>query len=95
MRTSKRSGGFLICLLFNILLNPEGLILSAVLVAFHFAFGWSMWWAAAVFGIWLAWMIIRMLIIGWANKCGNSTEIKRENKNPYSVGQNKDNPNKT
>ena len=95
MRTSKRSGGFLICLLFNILLNPEGLILSAVLVVLHFAFGWSMWWAAAAFGIWLAWMIVRMLIIGWANKCGNSTEIKRENKNPYSVGQNKDNPNKT
>lgn len=88
MRKTKKSGGFFLCLLLNMLLNPEGIIAFAVLLGLHFWLSWPIWIAFAVLGIWLFGMIIWMLLIGFANKCGNEHTPQRENKNPYSVKEN-------
>lgn len=85
MRKTKRSGNFFVCLLFNMLLNLEGLIPAAVLTILHFVFGWSLLWAALALGLWLLWLVIWMLFMGYAARCSNTPDPKKENKNPYSA----------
>lgn len=89
MRRTKRSGNFILCLLFNMLLNFEGLIPAAVLLVLHFIFGWSVWWSALAAALWIVWLIIWMLFIGWAGRCSSTPDPPKENKNPYSVGNRK------
>ena len=90
MRRTKRSGGFFLCLLLNMLLNFEGMIPAAVLLVLHFVFGWSLRWAAGALGVWLLWLVIWSCVIGWAGRCGSAPDPKKENKNPYSAGQQKE-----
>lgn len=85
MRKNKRSGNFLISLLLNILLNFEGVIPAAVLLVLHFWLGISIWWSAAALALWLLGIILWMLFMGLANKCGNMPDKPKENKNPYSA----------
>lgn len=86
MRRTKRSGSFMLCLLINMLLNPEGLIPAALLIVMHFLMGWSVWWAVLAIGLWILGLILWMSIIGWASKCGSTQSPHKENKNPYSSG---------
>ena len=87
MRRTRRSGTFFFCLLINILLNPEGFIPAAVLLVLHFVIGWPVWLAFAALGVWLLWITIGMLVIGWASRCSNIPDPPKENKNPYSAGR--------
>lgn len=68
------------------LLNAEGLIPAAILLVMHFVLGWSWHWAALTGFLWLAWIIIYMLLIGWASRCSGAPDPPKENKNPYSAG---------
>lgn len=86
MRKTKRSGNFFLCLFFNMLLNIEGLIPAAVLLILHFWLKLSIWWAVGMFAAWIVYLIMWMAFIGWAGKCGNTPDLPKENKNPYSVG---------
>ena len=43
MRRTRRSGGFFLCLLLNLLLNWEGVIPAALLFALHRWRGWLLW----------------------------------------------------
>ena len=72
MRRTRRSGGFFLCLLLNLLLNWEGVIPAALLFALH---------------RWRGWLLVWMLVIGWASDCGSRRDEARENKNPYSAKQ--------
>lgn len=85
MRRTKRQGGFFFSLLINILLNPEGFLPAIALIVLHFVLGWSLWWAALAAAVWILWLIIRMLLLGWVVKCGNTPDPPKENKNPYSA----------
>ncbi len=86
MRKAKRDGSFLLCLLFNIILNFEGLIPAAVLLALHFWLDISVWWSVLAVALWIAGIALYMLVIGWAARCGNTPDKPKENKNPYSAG---------
>lgn len=87
MRQTKRSEHFLVCLLFNMLLNWEGIIPAVVLFILHRCLGWSVWWAVLALVVWIASLIVWMLVIGWATKCSNTPDRPTENKNPYSAGR--------
>ena len=89
MRKTNRSGSFLLCLLLNMLLNLEGLIPAAVLLALHFVLRWSVFWAALAAGLWLVSLIFWMLFMGFAAKSSSTPDPPRANKNPYSVGNKK------
>lgn len=84
MRRTKRTGGFILCLLLNMLLNLDGLLPAAVLLALHFAFGLSMIFALLALALWLTYIIVCISLIRWGRHCSNIKEIERENKNPYS-----------
>lgn len=86
MRRTKRGGNFLLCLLFNMLLNLEWAIPGIILLVLHFWLGWSIWWSVAAFALWILIIIFWMFIIGWAGNCSNTPDPPKENKNPYSVG---------
>lgn len=90
MRRAKRSGSFILCLLFNMLMNLEGLIPAAVLLILHFLFDWSIWWSVLAAAFWIVLIILWMLFIGWSGRCGSTPDTPKENKNPYSVGNKKD-----
>ena len=90
MRRAKRSGSFILCLLFNMLMNLEGLIPAAVLLILHFLFDWSIWWSVLAAALWIVLIILWMLFIGWSGSCGSTPDTPKENKNPYSVGNKKD-----
>ena len=51
MRRTRRSGGFFLCLLLNLLLNWEGVIPAALLFALHRWRGWPLWWAGLVLAL--------------------------------------------
>ena len=71
MRKTNRSGSFLLCLLLNMLLNLEGLIPAAVLLALHFILKWSIWWAVLAAGLWIVYLILWMLFMRFAAKSSN------------------------
>ena len=87
MRKTRHTGSFIVCLLFNMLINAEGIIPAVILLVLHFVLGWSILWSAAAFCLWIAGIAVWMLIIGWARKCGDTPDPPKENKNPYSVGK--------
>ena len=87
MRRTRRSGGFFLCLLLNLLLNWEGVIPAALLFALHLWRGWPLWWAGLALALWIGGLIVWMLVIGWASDCGSRRDEPRENKNPYSSKQ--------
>lgn len=89
MRKTKFSGGFILCLLINLLLNLEWAVPGIILLCLHFWIGLSVWFSIIAFALWVIVMIIWMLIMGWARKCGDTPDPPKENKNPYSVGQSK------
>lgn len=84
MRGPKRAGNFFLSLAFNMLLNPEGLILAVILLVLHFVLGLSIWWSVLAFGVWILWLVLWMAFMGWAGRCSRPDPPK-ENKNPYSV----------
>ncbi len=86
MRRTKRNGSFFLCLIMNMLLNIEGIIPIIILLVLHFVLDISIWWAVGVFLAWIVYLILWMVFIGWAGKCGSARDLPKENKNPYSVG---------
>lgn len=86
MRKTKSNGGFWLCLLLNIVLNFEGIIPAAILLALHFLLHISIWWAVAAFAVWIVGILVWMLIMNWAARCSSTPDKPKENKNPYSVG---------
>ena len=89
MRKTNRSGSFLLCLLFNMLLNLEGLIPAAVFLALHFILKWSIWWAVLTAALWILYLILWMQFMKFAAISSNTADPPKENKNPYSVGNKK------
>lgn len=85
MRRTKRSGGFIICLLFNMLINLEMSIPAWILLALHFWLDISIWWFVGALALWILYIISWMSIMGWASDCSNTPDPPKENKNPYSV----------
>lgn len=85
MRRTRHSGGFFVCLLINLLFNADGAIPAAVLLVLHFVLDWSILWAVGALCIWIALIVIQMLVIGWARRCGDTPDPPKENKNPYSA----------
>ncbi len=86
MRRTKRNGNFFLSLLFNMLLNLEGTIPAWILLVMHFWRGWSLLWFWLALALWIVYLIIWMLVIGWAGRCSRP-DLPKENKNPYSSGR--------
>ncbi len=84
MRRARRSGGFFLCLLLNLLLNWEGILPAAILFALHRWRGWPLWWAGLALALWIGGILLWTLFLGWASECGSRRDAPRENKNPYS-----------
>lgn len=93
MRKLRVDGNFWLALLLNLVFHWEGSIPAWICLLLHFLIGLSIKWFWITFGIWLAAMILWMMLIGkfyaWASRCGNTPDKPKENKNPYSVGANK------
>ena len=84
MRRTSRSGSFFACLVFNMLLNLEGLIPAAVLLVLHYALGWPLWLTFAAVGLWVLYLIPSKAVLGWAGRRGSTPHAPKENKNPHS-----------
>lgn len=83
---------FLRSYLLSLALNIYGLLPAALLVVARLLFGLSLWWAAGAVALWMLGVLVRMLVVTWAARCGDTPLPYQENKNPYSVGQDKKNP---
>lgn len=80
----KRSRGFLLCFLLNLVFNFALTIPAWILLVLHFYLGWSIWWFVLGIAFWIITVLLRTLIISWGNRSGNYATEPRENKNPYS-----------
>ena len=85
MRRVRISGVFLLCFLWNLLVNPEWLLPAAVLLALHFLKGWALKWCLAAVLLWPAAVLLKMWIFGKLIAAGKYEDPPKENKNPYSV----------
>lgn len=84
MRRSPR-GSFFPNLLFNIILNADGLIPAAVLTALHFIFDISLKWALAAVLVWLFIIILNVAVLATVSRTASSPERPKKNRNPYSA----------
>ena len=82
------AGNFLLCLLFNLLLNLEWSIPAWILLALHYWLGISIRWFWGGLAFWVLSILADMWLIGWAARCGDQKDPPKENKNPYSVRRN-------
>lgn len=87
MRTVKRKTNIISTILFNLLLNLEGLLPSLIFVALHFIFDISLIWAGVFAAFWFIGIVVKTLLLSYAVRCGNEKTPYRENKNPYSSGK--------
>ena len=85
MRRTKQSGSFWLCLLLNLLLNPEWSIPGWIALGLHLWLDISVWWCIGAWGLWLLRILFGMWFMGWAAACGAEKDPPKENKNPYSV----------
>jgi len=84
LRRTKRGYGFFFSLLINIFLNLEGAIPAVILLILHYIVDISIWWSVLAFALWIIYLIIWMLILGFVSRCSNTPDRKTVNKNPYS-----------
>ena len=84
MRRTKRSFGFLLCLLINLLLNLEWSIPAWILLALHILLGISVWWFIGGLAFWILAVWLGTWLMGLAVRYGNEKDPPKENKNPYS-----------
>ncbi|MGN0476173.1 MAG: hypothetical protein ACI4HM_02435 [Ruminococcus sp.] len=87
MRRTKRTGSFLLCFFINIFLNLEMSIPAWILLILHFCIGLSIMWFWLALALWVVYIFVFTLIIGWAGRC-SKPDPPKENKNPYSSGKN-------
>lgn len=87
MRKTKRTGGFLLCLLINLLLNLEWSIPAWLLLGLHIWLSISIWWFIGALAFWLLRVLAGMWLMRWASACGKEKDPPKENKNPYSAKQ--------
>jgi len=87
MKRIRKNGNFFLCLFINMIFNLGGTIPAWILLVLHYVLGWSVKWFWLALAIWLIVILLRMEIISWAARCGNTPDAPRENKNPYSVKQ--------
>ena len=85
MRKTKITGGFLLCLLLNLLLNLEWSIPAWLLLGLHIWLSISIWWFIGALAFWILRILAGMWLMGWASACGNEKDPPKENKNPYSA----------
>jgi len=71
---------YLICLVFH----WEGLIPAVILLVLHFWPGIPLFWFFIALGLWLLFVLIRMLFFRFAIRSSADPTPFRENKNPYS-----------
>lgn len=87
MRKTKRTGGLLLCLLINLLLNLEWSIPAWLLLGLHIWLSISIWWFIGGLTFWVLRILAGMWLMGWASACGKEKDPPKENKNPYSAKQ--------
>ncbi|MBQ7810890.1 MAG: hypothetical protein IJ346_08050 [Clostridia bacterium] len=85
MKKTNFRGGFFYCLLINLGFNIMYSVPAWILLALHFWLGLPIWLFWLALGIWVGGVILWMLIIRWARKCGDEPTPYQENKNPYSA----------
>ncbi len=68
--------------------NLDWLIPAVIFLVLHFWIGLPIWIFWLSLGIWLLVITILTFFIGWAAGMGSETEVKKENKNPYSANKN-------
>ena len=65
-------------------LNIEGVIPAVVLLVLHCYLDISVWWSVFALSLWILYLVIWMLILGYVSRCSNTPDRKTVNKNPYS-----------
>lgn len=68
--------------------HGRALLPTILLLVLHFVLDLSIWWAVLAFGLWIAGILLRRLVVRWA-RYGSRAETKKANKNPYSLGAGK------
>ena len=80
----KRMGRFLLCLLFNLVMDLKWSVPAWILLVLHHLCGISIWWFVLALGLWIFSNIFWMKVIGWTKGCANAPRPPQEDKNPYS-----------
>ncbi|MDD6395341.1 MAG: hypothetical protein PUB37_04065 [Firmicutes bacterium] len=88
MRKTSFSGSLIAVWLLNLLLNLQWSIPAWILLILHFQFGWSIWFFWAALAAWILFTLIFTLFIRQANRCSNTPDSPKQNKNPYSAKNN-------
>ena len=61
----KRGRGFFISLVINMLLNLSWSIPACILLGCHFVFGLSLLWFWIALGVWIAFIVFKMILMRW------------------------------
>lgn len=84
MRRMRNDGGFLLCLIVNLIFNIEWSIPAWICLAVHFIWDLSIWYFIVLIGIWFLYILIVTCVLCWISRCGNEPIMENKNVNPYS-----------
>ena len=87
-KPTRRSSGFLISLVFNLVMNFEIAIVAVALLILHFVLDIPVIFFWIALGIWIVPTLLMTLLL-FVVAGMDSTPEYRENKNPYSKGADK------
>ncbi len=91
MRRAAPDCGFWLCLLLNVIFHIQWSVPGFLLLLLHFVLGWPLWYSLVAFGVWFGYVLTVTIILSCLSRLDNTGPDYRENKNPYSVGQEKNN----
>lgn len=90
MRKVSHGHGFWLSYILNMAFRAEWLLLAVLLFAGYFVLKWKplMWCALCALAVWFIYPLVITLLLTFASRMGNTPTPYRENKNPYSNGNN-------
>ena len=86
MQRDHRFSGFMLCFVSSAAIHLHWLLPAALLLAAHFAFRISIWWAVGALALFLLTILFRTALIDWAGSCRQTAFTEKPNRNPYSAG---------
>lgn len=72
-------------MILSLVFNLEWTVPAWILLALHFIKGWSLWWFFGAMGLWILFVLIRLLVFSSLANAGDYKDPPKENKNPYSA----------
>ncbi len=84
MKKTDKDLGIILAIIINLVLNLEWSIPAWIALILYFTIHIPIYIFWALLLIWILWIVLTTIFLGYITKLGNERDMEKENKNPYS-----------